>query len=142
MTTIRFLPELMNPPHEGSIGFSYIDKAGQPFQTLTLEQGTNRKVSKEAWDILKAHPSVASLVKIGAIEELLPKTVAADAAAVTAAELAEMSDVLSLSLQSALKVADDSKDEDFLVTWRKVEKRESVINRINLRLTSIANGNL
>ena len=137
MTTLRYVPELLNPPGDAGVGFAYLDPSSKGFNTLALEPGTNRKVDDEVWAVLKDTQAVQALVKIGAIEELVSKP---RGEAEAAPAVRELEDVLGLSVQSALKVVDDSKDAEFLEAWKKGEHRQTVINRLNMRITNIAAG--
>jgi hypothetical protein len=137
MAIIAYRPELENPPREGSIGFAYKPEGSRRIESLTLNPGLNREISDSDWELVKTMPKVKALVKIGAVEEFK----AADLEAKEkAAKVQDLSEVMGLSIPSALKVIEVCSDEEFLSKWKLADGRSTVTARINASLTALQEG--
>lgn len=139
MAIIAYRPELENPSRDSSVGFAFKPEGSKRLNTLTLNPGLNRKVSDSDWDLVKALPKVKALIKIGAIEEFKPAELQAKEEEVKKQDLSE---VMGLSIPSAIKAIEVCNDEDFLSRWKLADGRSTVIARINARLTALKEGNI
>lgn len=137
MAIIAYRPELENPPREGSIGFAFKGEESRRIESVTLTPGLNREVNDSDWDLVKALPKVKALVRIGAIEEIKQADLEAQE---KAAKVKDLSDVMGLSIPSAIKVIEVATDEEFLEKWKLADGRATITTRINARLTALKEG--
>lgn len=137
MTTISYRPELENPPREASVAFSYMDEKKNSFQTVTLVPGVNRRIDDNTWNVLKEQPTIKSLLRIKAIEVLESSK---DSGLVNEGTPPELADVVGMAVADAFKVIESSFDEAFLSSWKREDRRATVVNKINQRLSRIKAG--
>lgn len=137
MTTISYRPELENPSRDAAMAFSYMDAATKSLRTVTLSPGVNRQIDDNAWAAVKDTPTMQALLRIKAVEVLGTAEQSADLPAGAPPDLA---DVMGLPVVDAFKVIERSFDESFLLSWKQAEGRNTVINKINQRLSRIKIG--
>jgi hypothetical protein len=136
-----YRPELENPPmdKECSIGFSFIKGDGNS-ENVTVTSGVNRDFSLDVWDKIKGYDVVQRLLSLGAlrIEEDTETTAAPpedEPAAATSSDTLQ-----SFDLTRALRLIEDSFDQEQLARWDAKEQRIRVKNAIARRLSELQGG--
>jgi hypothetical protein len=124
---IAYRPELENPPREASFGV--ITKLGM----INLAPGLNQEIPDDQWEEAKSNPTVQSLLRIGAIEEM-KEPVQVETIPKSAENLSQ------LPLTQAIQAIELLHDEEKLRDWKKIEGRVRVRNAINRRLEAIRTG--
>jgi hypothetical protein len=135
-----YRPELENPPmdKECSLGFSFIKGDGNS-DNITVSAGVNREFPPAIWDKIKGYDVVKNLLALGAlrIEEDQETTTAPEHDSADAA----LADTLqSFDLGKALRLVEDSFDQDQLNRWNAKEQRIRVKNAIARRLEALQGG--
>jgi hypothetical protein len=133
-----YRPELENPPmdKECSIGFSFIKGDGNS-DNVTVTSGVNRDFSTDVWDKIKGYDVVKRLLSLGAlrIEEDSETTEAEPAASAPAVDTLHAFD-----LTRALRLIEDSFDQEQLARWDAKEQRIRVKNALARRLDELRGG--
>jgi hypothetical protein len=124
---IAYRPELENPPREASFGV--ITKLG----VINLAPGLNQEIPDDQWEEAKSNPTVQSLLRIGAIEEM-KEPVQVETIPKSAENLSQ------LPLTQAIQAIELLYDEEKFRDWKKIEGRVRVRNAINRRLEAIRTG--
>lgn len=124
---IAYRPELENPPREASFGV--ITKLGM----INLAPGLNQEIPDDQWEEAKSNPTVQSLLRIGAIEEM-KEPVQVETIPKSAENLSQ------LPLTQAIQAIELLHDEEKLRDWKKIEGRVRVRNAINRRFEAIRTG--
>lgn len=135
-----YRPELENPPmdKECSIGFSFIKGDGIS-DNITVSAGVNREFPSAIWDKIKGYDVVKRLLSLGAlrIEEEDTELTAAPEADPAAAP----ADTLQgFDLTKALRLIEDSFDQEQLSRWDAKEQRIRVKNAISRRIEELRGG--
>lgn len=135
-----YRPELENPPmdKECSLGFSFIKGDGNS-DNITVSAGVNREFPPAIWDKIKGYDVVKNLLALGAlrIEDEDTETTAAPEPEAAAAPADTLQ---SFDLGKALRLIEDSFDQDQLARWDAKEQRIRVKNAIARRLEELRGG--
>lgn len=136
-----YRPELENPPmdKECSLGFSFIKGDGNS-DNITVSAGVNREFPPAIWDKIKGYDVVNRLLSLGAlrIEEEDTETTATPEPESADAALADT--LQSFDLGKALRLVEDSFDQDQLARWDAKEQRIRLKNAIARRLEELRGG--
>ncbi len=127
---VIYRPELENPPRQGSIAIAPSLKD----EPIVINPGTNRGVSRDAWDSIKKTPLIGKLLAIGAIE-------AAEATeSIPEAAGEPVSEISDLPVDKAIVAIDHCWEIETLNSWLEIDKRIKIRNRINERIAAINEG--
>lgn len=128
MTLIKFHPQKCFPPLNRSLMFDRVE----------LIPGTNTQLSENQIQNLLSHPDLPRYQKLGAIEviESLPESVAN----LAPEEAASATDLSGYDDDQTLKIIEGTHELSVLEGWLKSEKRRSVRQQLNRRITAIKEG--